>query len=442
MSICRGIFAALLTLVALNILFLNASAQASTNINTVQCIITGTAVPLGNCIASSIPLALIGLGLSLVVLGVAYMFGEVLNYNEIRSFYKRELWETTKSALIIVIIFSALILASAIAVSFAGSAPAASGNNATITANLASLYSTVNSSYLSPQLQNSYTALSGMFGLSVGSDFLKSASLRIWLPIPIPTEAGIIGDVEFGAQSGLLQSNYISALYGQSFLDQVTSFSSSLITTASSLVLFVLLSFQIQRDLLYSIAALGLGVFIPIGIVMRAIPFIRGVGGSMIALGIGLAIVYPVLLIGFNLPVSNYMYTLTAPGATSVSACPFSYQLFCTVLWTPLVSIVGFVTGSTPVTLLFGTSSFSTAGITAANSGFFTGLLGPFGLIPGTSSQGLFPALNFVVDNSLNSIVQFLLFILDIIIGVAITQGIAGLMGGKIQLGIGQFKLA
>jgi hypothetical protein len=450
MSICRGIFAALLIFLVLNIFASTTFAQQANNINTIQCIISGQQTSLGNCIASAIPISLIGIGVSLLILAISYMFGEVLNYQVLRNFYKRELWETAKSALIIVIVFSSLIIASSIAVSFAGNAPSSSGSNATITSNLANLYTSVNSSYLTPQLNDSYTSLSALFGLSVGTDFVKSMSLAIWLPIPIPTQAGIIGAVQFGATSGFLQSNYITAIAGDSFLNQVTSFSTSLVTSASALVLFVILSLQIQRDLLYTIAALGLGVFIPLGLVMRAMPFIRGIGGTMIAIGIGLAIVYPALLIGFNLPITNYMYTLTAPGAGTTLSCPFSQQLLCKTVWLPATSIVqagtGLFTGSIPVGLLFGTGAASTAGTVAAGNGFYTGVLGPFGLIPGAISSnagsGIFPALNFIVDWTINDLLQFLLFTLDIIIGVSITNAIAGLMGGQLTLGVGGFKLA
>jgi hypothetical protein len=67
--------------------------------------------------------------------------------------------------------------------------------------------------------------------------------------------------------------------------------------------------------------------------------------------------------------------------------------------------------------------------------GFSVGVGGPF-------TGGIFPALNFIIDNCLNQIVQFILFVFDIIIGYAITNGIANILGGKLTLGVGRFKLA
>lgn len=47
-----------------------------------------------------------------------------------------------------------------------------------------------------------------------------------------------------------------------------------------------------------------------------------------------------------------------------------------------------------------------------------------------------------MIDNSINQIVQFILFVLDLIIGIATVSGIAVILGGKLTLGIGKrFKL-
>jgi hypothetical protein len=93
--------------------------------------------------------------------------------------------------------------------------------------------------------------------------------------------------------------------------------------------------------------------------------------------------------------------------------------------------------------LSFGTNAASslTAATALAGQGFWTGVLGPFGLYG--NGSGIFPALNFVIDHSLNQIVQFILFVLDIIIGYAIVGGIAQILGGRLTLGIGKkFTLA
>jgi len=430
---------AIVALVVLN-LFL-ATSYAQPQIATVTCILTGTSMTPGDCIGSALPLALIGILLSIVFGAIVFMIGEVFNYRPLKGFYKRELWETLKSAIIIAIIFSVLIIASSIAVSFAGNAPSTSTGPVKLTDNLAGLYTAVNTTYLQPQIQSGYKTFGGLMGLSVGTDILKTFTLSTWLPIPIWLgPLGIVGAIESGSVAPLLQSNYIDSLTKNSF---------SLISIATIYNTTVLIVFLFQSDLLYVIAAVGLGVLIPIGIIMRAIPFIRGIGGTLIALGIGMSIVYPVLLLALNLPATNYIYGITTstPGQAS-SSCPSGFSGLICKLWSGFAKIIDAAVGATlggtgAVGLAFGTNAASSFGGTTSlgGVGFWTGLLGPLGFYG--SGKGIFPALNFVVDNSLDQIVQFILFVLDIIIGYAIINGIANILGGKVTLGIGKrFKLA
>src|ERR1700733_3920180 len=115
MTIRRGTFAILFVAVALNFFLSIPSAQAATSVTNIQCVITNSTTTIGNCIAAAIPLALLGLGLSLMMVGVVYMMGEVFQYDRLKRFYQNELWETIKSALIVVLVFSSLVVASAIA---------------------------------------------------------------------------------------------------------------------------------------------------------------------------------------------------------------------------------------------------------------------------------------------------------------------------------------
>ena len=419
----RGPAILLIALSVLGILLLSSSAQTG-SVSSIKCIINGTTTDPGTCIQSAIPLCLIGLAISVIILAVAYMAGEVLNYRSLKEFYRAQLWETVKSVIIVVIIFSCLGITSAIAVSLAGGSGSTSGSS--IATNLGSLYTTVQSSYLTPQLQGAETSFAALMGLSVGGDLLRSLGLEVWIPVPVPPRG--IPVVQFGADVNLLNSNYITNLYGDPTL--------SIATGSADIVTAMLLSFQVQSDLIYVIAAIGLGAFIPIGLIMRSFPFIRGLGGTMIAIGIGLSIVYPTLLIAFNLPISNYMFTFTSQ-AYGVTTCNLFPTLFCGLvnsMVSTVSSFTGFVTGTLPLTLGFGTNIPSVS--TISGYGFYTGLFSPL------TNGGIFPSLNFAIDNSLMQVVQFILFILDIIIGYVITNNIARLLGGKITLGVGRFKLA
>ncbi len=437
MSFRRGAPVFLLAIILLNLFVLSSNAQQS--ISTIPCILTSSSVTVGTCMASAIPLSLIGIGISLIFIALIYMVGNVMGYGKLKDFYKLEVWETVKSMIVIVLIFSSLVIASGLAVSFAGTSPQLSGNTVptisnSITNNLASLYTTADSSYLSPQLQSAQTTFGALMGLSVGSDLIKSLVLEVWLPVPIPSQAGIIGAVQFGAQSSLLVSNYITELYGGPSL--------SVAAFATDAVLVVMLILQVQHDLLYTIAALGLGVLIPVGVIMRALPFTRGVGGTLIAMGIGISIIYPAILVGFNLPVSNYIFTMSSSVAVR-GGCGILPSLICSIINSGInlaTTVPGLATGTVPLAIAFGANSPTLSGATLSGSGFWTGALGAFGIV---GKVGIFPSLNFVIDNSLNQLLQFLLFIIDIVMGVALSQGIARLLGGDIALGVGKrFKLA
>ena len=51
---------------------------------------------------------------------------------------------------------------------------------------------------------------------------------------------------------------------------------------------------------------------------------------------------------------------------------------------------------------------------------------------------GLYPTLNFIIDETLGVILQFILFALDILIGLIITGAITQMLGGKVRLGFGK----
>ena len=54
---------------------------------------------------------------------------------------------------------------------------------------------------------------------------------------------------------------------------------------------------------------------------LRSIPFLRGIGGTMIAIAIGMSIIYPAMLIMVNLPITDYFLGLTAGTSSASTAC-------------------------------------------------------------------------------------------------------------------------
>lgn len=442
MSIRRAIPVILLVFIAFSLFSTSSYAANPTDLNNIYCILSSTNVPIGNCIALAFPFSILAIMLSLIFAGAAYMGGEMMNYQPLKGFYKRELWETIKSFIILTVTFSALIISSAIAASFAGSTPqtgqgTVSQASSSITTNLASIYTTVDSKYLLPNLDDTEAAFGGLMGIAVGTELIRSLSFSSWFPIPIITEAGVIGDFAFGSIANVFQSSYLAPLYGASPSLALIS-GLPLASAATSLVIIEVVILQMQHDLLYVIAALGLGAFLPIGLMLRSTPFTRGLGGTLIAVGIGLAIVYPLILVGFNLPITNYIYSLTVAQQTQAT-CPSALPYLLCNFWNAAIftinAVPGYVTGGLPLTIGFGIVLPSPHELNLAASGFWIGVFGPF-------INGIFPALNFVVADTFSQLVQFLLFGLDIIIWVALVQGLARVLGGELKLGVGKFKLA
>jgi hypothetical protein len=412
----------------------------------VGCIITGTLTTPGVCVLSSVPYMMIGILLSLFIIALTYMIGNVMNYSKMKDWYKAELWETIKSMLLVVIIIAALVILSATANALAGNQatqPNGPLDQGALNANLAGLYMTANSMYLYPQLQNSYTAFDALQGMSFGNAALQTLRLDYFLPIPlfIPWPPfPIIGALKDGANANIFSSNYLTfTVSGSTF-----SITNDLTTI---IVVPLMMIFQVQYNMFFYIVALGLGVLIPVGIILRAIPVLRGLGGSAIALGIGMAIIYPGILVLFNLPLSNYIYTFTlAQSQLPGSGCPFTTTLVCQIWDGFTSSLISSIPGTSiastafslynPIVLLdFGQFGASSAAISAWNTGFNLGLISPL------ASGSIYPSLNFIIDNMIGSILQFILIALDIMIGLILANSVASMLGGQLTLGLWHMKL-
>ncbi len=409
---------ALAMLVAVGMLACLSPAASAPSVSTVQCVVSRTSTTIGACIGSAAALSAMGVVISLFFVGIIYLLGEVLSFERLKGFWKAEMWETIKSAIIVMIIFSSLVIGGDVAVALAGSTPTAGNTSAALSGNLGNLYNVAYNSYLYPQLQNSYATWAGVLGLAQGLDLITSLQLDTWFPVPIIPEF-TVASANFGSSANLLVTTFSSTTSG-------------LLAETMRLVNPLVIAFQMQYDLFTIIVSAGLGMFIPAGVILRSVPLVRKVGSSLIAFGIGLALVYPALLVGFNLPITNYMYSITS--TVGQPACPFSGHILCT-LYEGMVAFIkgaaelapGLVFGTAPVAFAFGPSaSLSTSVIAEAGSGFWIGLGGAF-------INGVFPMLNFITDNMLMLLVQSLLFIIDVIIGFAITEGIAGLLGGSVS---------
>ena len=148
------------------------------------CIITNTIITPEQCITSTFPLMAVGLLLSVMIIAVVYMLGEVFNYEKLKGWYRAELWEVIKSLIVVISVISALVIMSGIAAALAGFQPAQQGGSTSaLGQNLNNLYS-VDTMYLGQQLNNSYSSYASMLGVSMSIGLLKEFTVSLWAPLP------------------------------------------------------------------------------------------------------------------------------------------------------------------------------------------------------------------------------------------------------------------
>ncbi|MCL4387548.1 hypothetical protein M1567_00120 [Candidatus Marsarchaeota archaeon] len=421
----------------LAIAFVSLIGYSNASSKNITCALTGQSLPIsqaGVCIESAMPFAIIGLLVSFAMVAVAFMFGNVFNLPSLKNWYKGELWETTKTIILIALIFAVLIILGALALGLTGSSipvsyiqGSQSGITSAIGENLNALYASVLANYVNPDMLMVNESYYGLEGLATGIGDLKKTTINEWIPIPIP----FVGSIQFGSSNAaLLASSVIesdTALPGFSFIKDIIS-----IVLIPVYIVFSVLSVD-----LYSIVIAGLTLFIPIGIVFRAFPFLRGLGGSFIAIGIAIALVFPALLIMFNLPIQNFILPLIfsqsasyAPGQTcSYLTFNFFEDIACG-----------------PASLAFSVSSGVLIGVQTSNQNyagvFNNGQDSALATLFNSNGGSIYPSINFINFYTYGVLLQLILFIFDIVITIVIAGALAQMLGGKLSLGVGKFKIA
>ncbi|MCL4381332.1 MAG: hypothetical protein M1331_01015 [Candidatus Marsarchaeota archaeon] len=390
-------------------------AVVSGKLSNAYCIVTGTKISVGSCIDSSASIAVLALIVSFLMVAVSYMIGEVIKIDEFKGWYKGELWETAKSVLLIVIIYSLLVEIGGVAnaLTGGGALPAAPSGSAGLSSTLSTLYSNVQNDYISPELNNvAYPAYYGILGVAVGLDYIKSFVLYINIPIPIlPIPGAVAGALATGVEENVFFSNVLISGKSYSFVNQAFDF-----ITVPLLILF-----QFLNDVMVPLLVTSLSVLLPIGIIFRSMPFLRPIGGMLIAFAIAISIVFPTLLLAVNMPIQNFMAGILTPPAAPSSVTIPAAPLECTLLQ----SMINF---ATPLCLFVNPSTINFA------SGFVIGMFGPM--------TGIFTVYNAILGWILPLVIQFILLIIDLIITIVIGQQISTMLGGrKMTLGIGKLSL-
>ncbi len=384
------------------------------------CIINSNIADYGACVTAALPLAALGILVSLLFVAMAYMFGQVFNFEGLRGWYKNELKETAKSIIIIATIFSIIVIvsgvASALAQPYSSTSCGFTSGSTSITTNLGNVYNVAECNYIEQYFSMGQSSAGGiapdaynyLVGVAYGVGFLKGLSGSLWFPIPFfvsPPPVVFIAAFQFGTSGSIFVSSVIeSSSNGRNL--------AFLADAANLVVIPTLIIFEVQYYMLPSIIAAGLLLFIPAGVILRAVPIARPIGGSLLAIGIALSIVYPTTLVALNLPITNFIQQ-AVPNVNASSSCNFNNA------WLNLFAC--------PFVSLLQTLSQYSSGINAGLS----------------SQKSIYPVLNGTMYYIFPLVVQFLLFIIDIIVIVTITQNIAELLGGKVRLGLGKrFKLA
>lgn len=426
--ILRPLFIALLLAVAvlaLARLALGASTTISTappNLSSTQiaCIFTpgGTAL-FTACVGYAMGWAVLGLLLSFAIVALLYMLDKLANVEAFKGWYRAELSNAIKSTLILVAIFAAIFILGSLAAALAGSGNQGGAGMQGALAGVTSLYTSAQNNYISFEANSMGGTFTQMQWLLDGEGFANSTRLEYWVPIPIaiipPTPVFPITTliaIGGGANFAPIDTSLLGSITAGGGFEAMINFVVIPVTTV----------FYVLYYMFDYIMILGLGFFIPAGIALRAFPLLRSMGGTMIGIGIGLALIFPIVLIGFNLPVTNYI-----SGALGI---PSPSSQTCSQVVTGLLG-----KAMCAVTSMAGISPTATGSTIAGDvTAFLVGLVGPF--------TGVYAALNLMSYYLFNSILQVLLLIIDIVIVYTAADTIAGLLGGKITLGIGKFKLA
>jgi len=396
---------ALLMLLSLLLLAPQAGAQSS------SCSLITLPSSLTNSLSDAVSVSFIAILFSFSIVALSYVLGEVLKVEGLKKWYQGELWETVKSILIVISIFSILVISSGIATAIGGY-PASfslSGNQQSLSTsiqhNLEGFYYSTYCDYIYPMNTSMNNDFDYVYGLALGTDVMKSLTLDLYIPIPIPIPIpGIFAGFTFGSESNI---------YVSSIIDTAGKSTSFLADFTMVVVVPLYLLFAMQAQYFYTIVILGLTFFIPFGVILRAIPVVRPIGGTLLAIGIGISLVYPALFVAMNMPLTTVAKSIfVAPPSSSTSLFGFLLSVFSSAV----------------------SSAFNSFSNTSIITGFGFGLSGVL---------GVYGQLNIITYTMVNALVQFLLLIFDLVIGLVVTGHIATLLGGRLPTGLGKkFKIA
>jgi len=378
---------------------------------------------LTNCLNATVisSATIVALLFSFFIIALAYLLGQVVNIEQLRGWYKNELWELTKTLILIGMIYLVIILMSSLANGFeiANNVGLSSISSSCSSAQNFDMIYCAAEQYLNIQTILTQKALLAVTGTSIGIQDAKSLRLNTFdgVTIPIPDT-----DTE-------LKYTYIlsyNPLKSDVLDTSITSGESYVKNTFLLLISPMYLFANIFYEIFYVVVYLSLGILIPMGIVFRAIPFLRNVGGTLIALGITGAVLVPLTLVVLNAPVSdfivNHYYSSMPPIPSQYNGCQnmgLGVVNLCNLM-TVVPQTIFSSTQSILIKPLFGNPGAN--GYNAATISLFTGAI---------------TTVNMLNYYTIPLIVNLILFIADFVLIYALAQGIATQLGGSLRLSLG-----
>lgn len=324
---------------------------------------------------------------------MGYMISKLLPASGLGRWIDQEIYEAAKTAILIVGIYALLSLLGSVAVILSGQAPvASSAGDFNMLANGAN-------SYLCQVQDNVANNFNFLIAISNGVGLLQSVKVYYALAIPTPWQLVYESVINFNPYAATLFLN-VKAIINNPFAYLLNE----LLVVISLPVIYII---NLESFILPYMVILGLAILIPMGLVFRAFPFVRGIGGTLIAIGIGIAIIYPAVLVIFNQNVSNVVgpALLQVPNATYASTGNWFFDGLIDLF----NSIIGQVVSN---------------------------LIAWYAVL--TSMVNIFTMINVVMGYNIYVIIQFLLFILDLAITVPVVRAIATALGGSVRLGLGK----
>jgi hypothetical protein len=340
---------------------------------------------------TAISVAILALTISMDVIAIGYILTKLAPGTGVGTWLNNEYWELAKSVLVIIIIYGALTAVANLAVTFLGLPASGYYGNIGNLVSADELY-LCNSQIYALATWN----FIGLESIAVG--LLQGSTVAFYLPIPIPWPPFLGFAFEFGFtmnpyQNFLLETGNVVIQHLESGVYDMTNYVAFPVT-------LLLNGFVFMIPLLIDI---GLGILIPLGLIFRAFPFVRGIGGTLIAIGIGIALVFPALLALFNAPISSAMASFTLAQAPTTGAC-VGGDIICT-----FINLIDNVL-----------SNFKWIFTFAWDSWF-----------------SLYPVYNQMLATGTYLVVQLILFAFDILIIYTVTDNIARSLGGTIRLSLG-----